>query len=350
MSRIPWPLAERVAGRVAGKYPLEGTYHFDQLTDQAPELLDRAAALVAEETGLTGFGDPSALVVTRQAWAEANIEFFSKILGPAEDNLLRLSGDGGPIRSLASGFSTRLMAIEMGGLLGALARRVLGQYELVLPIEDDDRGDSVLIVGANVLNLERIHQFRPSEFRLWISLHEATHRLQFVGVPWLQRYFFELVTELIATARPEPGRLGRVVSELREAAVAGRPLLDESGVLGVLATDSQRELIDRVQALMSLLEGHGHVVMDRIGARVLKSQARMSRVLKARRNDPRMRAFLRLTGLEMKLQQYELGERFVREVEERAGWEALDAAWAAPHNLPTRTEISEPRKWLARVA
>jgi putative hydrolase len=120
--------------------------------------------------------------------------------------------------------------------------------------------------------------------------------------------------------------------------------------MGLLATPEQRDLIDRVQALMSLLEGHGHVVMDRIGARMLVSQERMARTLKMRRKDPRMSAFLRLTGLEMKMKQYEQGERFILTIERHAGFEALDSVWAGPDSLPTLGEIRNPERWLARVA
>ena len=120
--------------------------------------------------------------------------------------------------------------------------------------------------------------------------------------------------------------------------------------MGLLATPDQRDLIDRVQALMSLLEGHGHVVMDRIGVRVLATQDRMARVLKTRRKDPRMASFLRLTGLEMKMKQYEQGEQFILAIERRAGFRALDAAWSSPDALPTLDEIRDPDRWLSRLA
>jgi coenzyme F420 biosynthesis associated uncharacterized protein len=227
---------------------------------------------------------------------------------------------------------------------------VLGQYELVLPTGDGELGDSVLFVGGNIMKMERDHAFRPDEFRFWVALHESTHRLQFLGVPWLREYFLGLVGELVATATPEPGRLQRVRAELQRAAAAGEPLIDESGMFGLFASEEQREIIDRVQALMSLLEGHGHVVMDRIGARELVTQERMSRVLKARRADKRTAAFMRLIGLELKLRQYELGEKFIKGVEEQASWETLNLAWESQDALPTLAEISDPQSWLKRVA
>ncbi len=339
-----WPLAIKVADRLAGHYPLEGTYHDALFARQAPELVARAAELVSAETGLTGPGLPEVGVVSRREWVENNTAVFAKLLAPAEERL------EGSRAGLARNVTERIVAAEMGALLGLLSRRVLGQYEMVLPTGDDEAGDVVLFVGANVLWMERASELRPSEFRFWVALHECTHRLQFVGVPWLRDYFLELVGKLVATATPEPGRLARVAGELREAAAAGEPIVGEAGLMGIFATPEQRDVIDQVQALMSLLEGHGHVIMDRIGARHLVSQARMSAILRRRRQDPRAAAFLRLVGLEMKMKQYELGERFVLGVEREAGFAALDAAWAGPESLPTLAEIDEPVRWLERVA
>ncbi len=220
----------------------------------------------------------------------------------------------------------------------------------MLPTSDGRDGDTVLFVGANVLQMERRHEFRPDEFRFWVALHECTHRLQFLGVPWLRPYFLSLVSDLVDSANPEPGRMARVAGELRSASDSGEPLVDETGLFGVFASPGQREVMLKVQALMSLLEGHGHVVMDRIGARELVTQERMSNVLKARRQDPRAAMFMRLVGLEMKLRQYELGATFIEGVERHAGWATLDRAWVGPENLPTLAEIENPVLWLERVA
>ena len=344
MSAVHWPLAARVAARVAGRYPLEGTYHESLFARQAPELVERAADLVSAETRLPWPGEPTVEVVSRADWARTNIDAFGTLLAPAEAKLT--AGR----RGLGARLAGRLMGAEVGALVGVLSRRVLGQYELVLPSGDGEMGDTVLFVGGNVLAMERQYEFRPAEFRFWVALHECTHRLQFKGVPWLREYFMGLVTDLVEASAPEPGRMGRLAAELRDAARDGRPVIDESGLVGLLATPDQRALVDRVQALMSLLEGHGHVVMDRIGARTLVTQDRMSRVLKLRRKDPRTAAFMRLIGMEMKLKQYEMGERFIHAVERQAGFEALDRAWSEPAALPTLAEIKDPQQWLERVA
>jgi coenzyme F420 biosynthesis associated uncharacterized protein len=343
MSTVDWPLAAGIARRIAGRYPLEGTYHETRLRREAPELVARASALVAEETGLVGDGTPDVAVVSRSEWVETNIGAFATLLAPAEERLGHHEGIGAALAG-------RVMGTEIGAVLGFLSKRVLGQYELVLPSPDREFGDTVLFVGANLLALEREHAFRPSEFRFWVALHECTHRLQFVGVPWLRPYFLSLVEELVSTTKPEPGRIARVRDEMKAASESGRPLVDDRGIFGLFATPDQRQVLDRVQALMSLLEGHGHVVMDRIGARELVTQKRMSEVLRARRKDARTALLFRLIGMEMKLKQYELGERFILTVEREAGWSALDAAWKGQEQLPTLDEINHPLRWLDRVA
>ncbi|MDX1689581.1 MAG: zinc-dependent metalloprotease [Acidimicrobiia bacterium] len=344
MSAINWKVARSVATRFAGTYPLEGTYHDALFAREAPGLVSRAAELAAKETGLPWVGDPEVRVVTRAEWAEANLAAFGRLLASAEQ---KLEGRGSKLgRRLAA----RLMGAEVGALVGILGRRVLGQYELVLPAEDGGVGDTVMFVGANVLQMERANEFRPAEFRFWVALHECTHRLQFTGVPWLRGYFLSLVDELVDASTPEEGRLQRLASEMRTAAKEGRPVIGESGLMGLFATPAQRDALESVQALMSLLEGHGHVVMDRIGGRELVTQHRMSRVLKMRRKDPRMAAFLRITGLEMKMRQYEEGEAFIHAVERAAGFEALDHCWEGPEALPRLDEIRDPQRWLQRVA
>lgn len=165
----------------------------------------------------------------------------------------------------------------------------------------------------------------------------------------MRGYFMGLVRELVESSATDEHRISRFVSEIRSARREGRPIVDERGLLGVFASSGQREALDRVQALMSLLEGHGHVVMDRLGERILPGQRRMSASLKARRSDQKTALFFRLTGLEMKMRQYEAGERFVKAVEREAGWWALDAAWSDPEALPDLAEVEDPSRWLRRV-
>ena len=335
----------QVAGYLAGTYPLAGSYHLAALEEVAPALVHRAGAMVEEETGFSGPGQPRVMVIDRLTWVERNLAFFTELLRPVEEKLQDHAEEAGSGHRVAE----FLMALESGAVLGLLSRRVLGQYELLLP--SDGRADQICLPAPNILEMERKFQLRPDDFRFWVALHEVTHRLQFVGVPWLREYFLGLAGTLVSLSAPEdPSRLEILLSRAAKAIRDGRPPVGEAGVLGLMATPSELEHLDRVQALMSLVEGHGHVVMDRIGQRELATWKRMSDLFTRRRHHPRVAALLRLSGLEMKLRQYEEGREFILAVVERAGWAAVDRAWESPETLPTRAEIKAPETWLARVA
>jgi coenzyme F420 biosynthesis associated uncharacterized protein len=337
----------RLPRRLAGTYPLAETYHSNHLAEEMERVTGEVSAIVSAATGLSLPGSPHTMVIDRPDWIERNVSAFTVMTEPARRKLEERIERTGRSQSAAA-LAERMMAGETRAVLSVLSRRVLGQYELVLPT--GEQGDVVAYVGPNILQLERARQFRPAEFRYWVALHELTHRAQFQGVPWLRDYFLGLVTELVEASTPEPGMLGRVVEEVMSRRSAGTPIIDERGLMGLFSTPEQSAIIDKVQALMSLLEGHGHVVMDRVGAERLKSQDRMSRVLKSRRADKRTATFFRLTGLEMKINQYELGERFVLAVERQAGWETVRLAFRGASSLPDLDEIRDPSSWLRRVA
>ncbi len=348
MTTSPKSGSGRLAGRIAGTYPLADTYHLAALEAEMVGLTETVAGLVPEATGLELPGSPSTVVIGRSEWVERNLASFSHLIEPVRLHLEERVAEAGPGAKSAAALTSRVMQAEMTAVLGVLARRVLGQYELVLPTGEE--GDVVAFVGPNIMQMERTHQFRPSEFRFWVTLHEMTHRAQFQGIPWLRDYFMSLVSELVEESVPEPGRLNRMMEEITSRRESGESLLDERGLLGLFATSGQRAIIDKVQALMSLLEGHGHVVMDRLGHEHLKSQERMSRVLKNRKLDKRTAAFFRITGLEMKLNQYKMGEQFIKTVEAEAGWDTINLAFRGVGSLPTLEEIEAPRQWLQRVA
>lgn len=337
----------RLSDRVAGTYPLAETYHSRQLADEMERVTLDVSEIVPPATGLSLPGTPHSVVIGRSQWMDRNVATFSHLTEPARRKLAERMAESGRTQAAAA-IAERVMAAETRAVLSLLARRVLGQYELVLPTGEP--GDMVAYVGPNILQMERTHQFKPKEFRYWVALHELTHRAQFQGIPWMRDYFMGLVTELVESARPEPGALGRVLEEISSRRTTGQPILDERGLLGLFGSPEQNAIVDKVQALMSLLEGHGHVVMDRVGADRLKSQDRMSRVLKGRRQDKRTAAFFRLTGLEMKMKQYKQGERFVLGVERESGWDTLRIAFRGASSLPDLHEIENPSQWLQRVA
>ena len=344
---VDWGLAERLARRVAGHDPLEQSYLAASLQSDFDAVTTRAERLVGEFTRLEIPGDPTkALVLDRQRWVEANIRSFRHTLEP----FTRRVGE----RMAQSAFAPAGRAVagaELGALMGFLAQRVLGQYDLLGPEEaGDDADDAVYYVGPNIMVLEKRYGFRPGDFRLWIALHEVTHRFQFRSVPWMKGYFLSLVDSTMGLIEPDPKRLVRALERAAEAVRQGRNPLDDGGIVALFATDEQRKVLDQVQALMSLLEGHGNFVMDRLGQRHVTGQERMSAALKARRQSGGVGGmFRKLTGIEMKMRQYEVGEEFITHLEKTVGPEALDAAWRGPDCLPTMAELEAPERWLERV-
>jgi coenzyme F420 biosynthesis associated uncharacterized protein len=345
---VDWGLARRVARFVAGRDPLADSYLAASLQSDFEGLTVRAEELVADYTGLHGPGRATARVLDRRDWVDSNITSMQGLLDPLMQRFgARLANN--PFAPV----SRRVAASEMGALLGYLAQRVLGQYDLLVP--DDAAGgngtrDAVYYVGANILSLEKRFAFRPRDFRLWIAIHEVTHRAQFTGVPWMRGYFLGLVQEALDLVDPDPRTMFRAVSTAVEEMRAGRNPLDEGGLVALFASPEQRGVLGKVQALMSVLEGHGNVVMDDLGREHVAGQERMSRVLSQRRKLGGVTAILhKLLGIEQKLKQYETGEGFVRGVYGLAGRRAFDAVWERSENLPTVAELTAPAQWLARV-
>jgi coenzyme F420 biosynthesis associated uncharacterized protein len=283
------------------------------------------------------------MVLGRGDWVDANVASMRRLLEPVTARVgERMS------RSPIAPIGRRVAGAEMGALLGVMAQRVLGQYDLLL-LEETDAADAVYYVGPNVMKLEARYGFRPHEFRMWIALHELTHRAQFTGVPWMRGHFLSLVEQSLGLVDPDPKRWMSAITRAAGDVRDGRNPLDD-GLIGLLASPEQRVVLDEMQALMSLLEGHGNAVMNRLGRKHVKGQARMARTLDARRKANGVSGFLnKLLGLEMKLRQYEVGERFVDAVAKSAGLSALDAAWTSPENLPTLAELDDAPQWLARV-
>jgi coenzyme F420 biosynthesis associated uncharacterized protein len=356
---VDWGLAEKVAVRAAGREPFAGSYHERSLGPDFDELTAQAEELVAVETGLRSAAGPAkAKVIDRAEWVRANIASFQRLLHPLTEKMAdRLQGPAALVMPRAAG-------LEVGLLLGWMSGRVLGQYDLLVasepttapsgPLGSAQRGDDsdfVYYVGPNLLALEKRFAFPPREFRLWLALHETTHRAQFTGVPWMKEHYLGLVDKTLGAVDTDPKRLFDAVRRtLEETRAGGTPLGD--GLAHLLAGPEQRDALDQIGGLMSLLEGHGDVTMDRAGAGLIPSAPRFGRVLRNRRKrgSATARLIQRLLGLEAKLNQYEQGEHFIAEVERLGGGpEALEPVWRGPQWLPTLTEIRDPADWLARV-
>ena len=354
---VAWDTAERVAGWVGGRSKIPAPYRPDLLQADFEELTAQAEELVAESTGLRSSSGPArARVTDRAGWVHANISSFQRLVGPHLDRLdpTKLSHPNRVTERLAVPLATAgrvATGTQMGLVLGWLSTRVLGQYDLLLTEEAVEDQDMVYFVGPNVVALEQLHGFEPREFRLWLALHEVTHRCQFTAIPWMRDYFVSLVEEGIGSLEPDPSRFAEALKRMTEEIRAGRNPLRDNGALGLVATPEQLEGLHRIQALMSLLEGHGDVTMDRAGAAAIPSAAHFSEVLRQRRKQTRgpARLLQQLIGIEAKLRQYEEGERFIAAVEDSGGTELLDRAWRGPEWLPSLLEIRNPSAWISRV-
>jgi coenzyme F420 biosynthesis associated uncharacterized protein len=345
---ISWELAEKVAVRVGGREPLAESYHYASLQPDFDELTAEAEELVAQATGLRSMAGPArARVTDRAGWVRANIASFRRLLRPVSEKLAPRVAN-----SPMAPVSRAVTGAQLGTMLGWMSTRVLGQYDLLL-IEDERPEDQDLVyyVGPNIIALEKRFAFPPREFRLWLALHEVTHRAQFTGIPWLRPHFLALVDRSLSGLDPDPRRFLQALRRAVDEARAGRNPLAEGGLVTLLAGPEQQAVLQQVSGLMSLLEGHGDVTMDRAGADRIPSAERFSRVLRERRGQVRGAARLlqQLIGLEAKLKQYEQGERFIEAVEAAGGPELLDRVWRGPEWLPTLTEIREPSLWIGRV-
>jgi len=340
---IDWRVAEHLAGLVAGEGP-PGREPSTKLAS----LVAASEALVVDYTGLT----PTTLLpppeaVDRPAWVRANLRSIRRLVEPLTD---RVGENLGPLRGPARAASGLVVAAEVGVVLGFLGQRVLGQYDLVLL--DASVPARLLFVAPNLEQATTRLGADRDDLWTWVALHEVTHAVQFTGVPWLRDHLAGMLRELLDSfdVKVDPKRLARLPArdDLRGLVDAVR----DGGLMSVVARPEQRELIDRVQATMALLEGHAEHVMDAVGEAQLPRLPELRSALERRRREqpPLMKLLGRLLGLEMKMRQYALGKAFCDAVVERGGIEALNRAWAAPENVPTAAELEDPGAWLERTA
>jgi coenzyme F420 biosynthesis associated uncharacterized protein len=344
---VDWDLARTVAARVSRNEPeIEGE-ELSQMQADFAEFTAQAEELVGIETGLHSLaGAARGRVATRADWVDANIRSFQRLLKP----LLEQMDDGG--EGHMANLGRKAAGVEVGALLGWMSTRVLGQYDLlVIEDEEPEKQDIVYYVGSNVAALEKRFAFPERDFRLWLALHEVTHRAQFTGVPWMRDHFLSLVNLTMDDVEPDPRRFVDGLQRALAAKRAGEDPLADGGLTGVFASDKQREALEQIGGLMSLLEGHGDTTMDRAGVGHVHGAERFGRVLRQRRQNASKFVLLlqKLAGIEAKMKQYAQGEAFIEAVEDHGGRELMDRVWEGPTLLPALTEIREPKLWIDRV-
>jgi len=334
---VDWDLAVAIGTRVAGEGPQVTRETADQVVTELRDDANRSTGLVREFTGLVAEERTApVLAVDRPGWIRANADGFATVLAPLVD---KLSEKKGAPTGLSLAVGSRVTGAEVGLLLGFLASKVLGQFDPFFA-----PAGRLLLVAPNIVHVERELGCDPTDFRLWVCLHEETHRVQFTAVPWMRDHLFSEINAIADTM--EPGKLlddafGRMSEVIR----------GDGSLLDVIGSPEQKEILDRVTGVMSLLEGHADVVMDGVGPSVIPSVAEIRRKFDRRRKGVGSldRLLRRLLGLDAKMAQYRDGARFVRGVVDKVGMQEFNAVWASPDNLPTKAEIADPSAWVGRV-
>jgi coenzyme F420 biosynthesis associated uncharacterized protein len=350
-SLVDWDLAGRTARKLQGPGP-ETTR--EEAAAVVAELHRAAATAVAHVEGLTGLHpvpggpQPTVAVVDRPGWVDANTTGMAALLDPLAAALqAKQDKPSGP---LVTAIGSRVTGAQAGAVMAFLSSRVLGQYEVF------GSGGRLLLVAPNIVETERKLGVDPSDFRLWVCLHEVTHQLQFTAVPWLQPYLEEQMGQFVEATDLSPDvlrdRLQDVVRSLSSAVLGGSEDDDEpQGLMALIRDPEQRAVLDRVTAVMSLVEGHAEYVMDGVGPDVVPTVATLRKRFAQRRKGrgPLDRVLRRLLGLEQKMKQYAQGRTFVAGVVDLVGMEGFNRVWSGPETLPRIEEITAPDRWVERV-
>jgi coenzyme F420 biosynthesis associated uncharacterized protein len=341
---IDWDLAGRTAKRLSPAPPTVDRAEAQAVVDELYRATDTAAAHVAELTGLT---EPpvTALtrVVDRAGWIDVNVAGMQTVMSPIIDKL----GASNSIGRVGEAVGGRVTGVQAGAIIGFLSGKVLGQFEFF-----DRQDGQLLLVAPNLVAVERQLDVNPSDFRLWVCLHEVTHRVQFTAVPWMRQHMLDEVKALSDTVDADPDALRQRVNDaIGELAKVVRGQGDGAGLVSVLATPEQRAVLDRVTAFMSVVEGHAEYVMNAVSPTVIPTQPVIEARFAQRRKggNPLDRLLRRVLGLDAKTRQYVDGSSFVRAVVDRVGLDGFNAIWTGPSTLPTKAEIADPAAWVTRI-
>jgi coenzyme F420 biosynthesis associated uncharacterized protein len=344
-SLLDWSVAERTARSLAPTPPPASPAQAAATVAELHHAAQRAGGYVAELTRLT---EPAVtartLVVDRPGWITANIASMAAVMGPLTDKLVARRPPG----RITAAIGGRTTGAQAGAILAFLSGKVLGQFEFFA----SDAGQ-LLLVAPNVVAVEESLRVEPNDFRLWVCLHEVTHRVQFTAAPWMRQHMRDEISALTDVLDVDPeALLERLKAALGELARAARGHGDSGGLMQALTPPEAREIMDRLTGFMSLVEGHAEYVMNAVDPSVIPTQAVIERKFAHRRRrggNPLDRLLRSLLGMDAKTRQYTQGSRFVRTVVDRVGLEAFNVIWTSPETLPTKAEITAPERWLARV-
>ena len=351
---IDWDLAVSTASRMAGPGPVITRPEAEAAVTELRGDADRSTGLVREFTGLVATeATAPVLVVDRTGWIQANADAFADLIGPLVE---KLQARRGAPNAMTQAVGSKVTGLEVGGLLGFMSSKVLGQFDPFYsgPGLEEGSGPSsgrLLLVAPNIVHVENELHVDPTDFRLWVCLHEETHRVQFTAVPWMRDHIKGEMEHLIAGVDLDPGKVAAMLGDgLKRVGEVIRGQ-DDASLLDVFSTPEQRVVMDRITGVMSLLEGHADVVMDGVGPGVIPSVEHIRSKFDERRKGAGAldRLLRRLLGMDAKMAQYRDGAAFVRGVVDRVGMADFNAVWAEPANLPSKAEIGDPQAWVRRV-
>jgi coenzyme F420 biosynthesis associated uncharacterized protein len=341
---IDWDLAVRVGSRLVGEGPQVTRTEAVEAVEELRAGAERSSPLVREYTGLVA-SDRTApvLVVDRPGWVQANADGFATVISPL---IHKLQEKKGPPSPLTEAIGSRITGVELGAMLGFLGSKVLGQFD-PFHQQPGEQG-RLLLVAPNIVHTEREIDADPHDFRLWVCLHEETHRVQFTAVPWMTDHLRAEMSNIIEAVQTDPAALMGDAARRIGDLVSGK---SDGSLLDLFSSPEQKAVIERVTGVMSLLEGHADVVMDGVGPTIIPTVADIRRKFTQRRKGVGAldRLLRRLLGLDQKMAQYRDGAVFVRAAVDKVGMEGFNAVWAEPANLPTKKEILDPALWIARV-
>ena len=349
---IDWPEVERLAiGRLA-KAP--GSLTAAELAASERDYEQAMGRIVPALSAALGSELPGVVersgVVDRAGWVRANTTTFASLIGRLEADLLdQVMPPGGGLAKASMALANRWITTrQLAMLLGFMGQRVLGQYDLALLSAESVPG-RLLFVEENIRQTARSLGVPLGPFRTWIALHETTHAFEFEAHPWLRPYLASRLERQMSLVGGDVRGMGR--EALRGL---GRALRGEGGGehwMERLMGPEQKRLFRETQAVMSLLEGFSDYVMDEVGKDLVPDVERISARFHERRAKRTAfeRAMLRITGMDLKLEQYKRGEAFVRAIADARGPAALTRLWDGPETLPLDGEIEAPERWIARV-
>jgi coenzyme F420 biosynthesis associated uncharacterized protein len=346
---IDWDLAVSAATRMAGPGPMITRAEADDAVAELKAGAHRSTPLVREFTGLVAEERTApVLVVDRRGWIQANADGFAQVISPLVDRLQEKRGAPSP---LAEAVGSRITGLEVGTLLGFMSSKVLGQFDPFYAPPGSREAGRLLLVAPNIVHTENEMGVDRADFRLWVCLHEETHRVQFTAVPWMRDHIHGQIEELVGGIDVDPAKVAQLLGEGVKRLGDVLRGADDVSLLELFSSARQREILDRVTAVMSLLEGHADVVMDGVGPEVIPSVEHIRRKFNERRKGQGYfdRVIRKLLGLDAKMAQYRNGAAFVRGAVEQVGMEGFNAVWAEPANLPSRPEIGDPAAWVRRV-